>query len=49
MEKKAKIVRDFEQFLQRRAELVMVAIRLLVAGRQLSYANIYQDAVREVA
>jgi len=40
-EKIEKVKCDFSAFIQKRAELVMKAVRLLAEGRQLSVAEIY--------
>jgi len=42
-EKVAKLRTDFERFLKRRAELVIKAVRLLAAGRQLSALILFKD------
>ena len=40
-EKIEKVKRDFDAFIQKRAELVVKAVRLLADGRQLSAGEIY--------
>jgi len=47
--KKEKIKNDFEQFLQRRTELVIKALQLLVAGRQISASIVFEDHYSEDA
>ncbi len=42
-EKTQKLKKDFEAFLNRRAELVMKAAKLLAEGHQLSTAEIYEE------
>jgi len=42
-EKIAKIETDFELFLWKRAELIMIAVELLVSGHQLNAASLYGD------
>lgn len=42
-EKTAKLKQDFDAFLQRRAELVMAAVKRLVEGRQLNPAELYSE------
>ncbi len=44
-EKKKKLSLDFEKFIQRRAELVVKAVQLLVAGHQLSPAMLFKEGV----
>ncbi len=41
--KRTKIENDFKQFIERRAELVIKAVKLLVDGRQISEALIFQN------
>ncbi|MBE9136927.1 DUF262 domain-containing protein [Nodosilinea sp. LEGE 07088] len=41
--KNTKLKKDFEDFIQRRAELVMAAVRKLIDGRQLSAAEVYKE------
>ena len=41
--KAEKLEKDFERFLQRRASLVMKAVRLLVKGRQLSASTLFDE------
>lgn len=41
--KKEKIKNDFEQFLLKRAALVIKAVQLLTEGRQVSVSNMFQD------
>jgi hypothetical protein len=41
--RREKIKNDFEQFLQRRAELVIKAVQLLAAGRQINASIMFQD------
>jgi len=38
-----KIMRDFEQFMRRRAELIIKAVNLLASGRQFSASDIFGD------
>jgi len=45
-DKNAKLHRDFEKFIEQRAKLVMIAVRKLVEGRQLSAAEIYLEATQ---
>ena len=42
-EKIEKLKRDFDAFINRRAELVMKAVQLLADGRQLSVAELYEE------
>jgi hypothetical protein len=44
--KNTKLQRDFEKFIEQRAKLVMIAVRKLAQGRQLSAAEIYQEATQ---
>ncbi|BEQ16186.1 GmrSD restriction endonuclease domain-containing protein [Desulfoferula mesophila] len=43
VEKKDKLSSDFEKFLQKRATLVMQAVRLLAEGRQLSASVLFKE------
>jgi len=45
--KKEKIKNDFETFLQKRADLVIKTVSLLVAGRLINTSNILQDLEKE--
>ncbi len=45
--RKDKITKDFNLFLWRRAELVMNAVQLLVAGRQISASIMFQEQPKE--
>ncbi len=47
--KKEKIKNDFAQFLRKRAELVIKAVHLLVAGRQISALVMFQENYSENA
>ncbi|WP_201279003.1 DUF262 domain-containing protein [Leptolyngbya iicbica] len=42
-QKNTKLKQDFEAFIQKRAELVMVAVNKLVEGRQLSATEVYEE------
>lgn len=43
LEKKGKLIKDFEDFLKKRAELIMKAVQLLAEGRPLSASVIFQE------